>query len=738
VRSREKVETAKPSYSEQMAGGTSPDPSVSTSPRILGRLLADASRIERTQSDPIVSARNAIGVMIPLLVGTAVGSPLSGILGTIGGIQTAFADRPGPYRLRMGRMLITAIAAGITAGLATGLGDSIVASAILLTVCAFAAGQLLSVSPAAAQVGVAATASAIILGHLPAPPLQALLAGLAVFAGGLVQMLLAIVAWPLRRHGPERLALAALYSQIADLARHPISTRTGPPLGTAITDADAVLNGAGHDHGPSVEAYRILLDEAVRARHDLLVLAAYADRLHREGLLDLELLVRGALTCTADFLEEVAAALTAGRAFDGRVSGTARAAIAGATTASAAMHDSVSARAAGARLASLAGKLRAMIATTTTGAEEGRTDEDASGTAWTARLRNPVAVIQANLDLRSSALRHALRLAILLPLTDVITRLGGLERGYWVPLTILVVLRPDFSTTFQRGLLRGIGTIVGVAVGTVLVHLVVSDGAVAMILLLGVFFFLMRFAGPNNVGLSSVCLSALVVVLLSLAGFPAAETAWARSIDTLIGGALALVAALLWPVWERTQVADRLADLLAAYRDYLLVVVDSGSTRERRSAARSNARLARSNAEASVDRARSEPVDAHGAVGLGDSVLAHSHRVVHALMAIDATRRAHQIYGEVDDFKRLVDASAAELGDFCRALKQSTPPEGGTSLRPLRQSLAVTLTDRALAESEGHSDAVIEATDRLVNGLDTLADVLRTRLALVVAANPAG
>ena len=713
------------------------DPSASASPKVLARLLADASKLERTQSDPVVSARNAIGVMVPLLVGTAVGNPLAGVFGTIGGIQTAFADRPGPYRLRMSRMLATAIAGAVTAGLARGLGNSIVASAILLAICAFVAGQLLSVSPAAAQVGVAATASAIILGHLPAPPLQALLAGLAVFAGGLVQMLLAIAAWPLRRHGPERLALAALYTQIADLARHPITTRTSPPLGTAMTDADAVLNGAGHDHGPSVEAYRVLLDEAVRARHDLLVLASYADRLHREELLDLEQLVRDALSGAADFLEEVAAALTAGRAFDGRVSGTARAAIAGATTASAAMHDSVTARAAGARLASLAGKLRAMVTITTTGAEEGRSNEDASGTAWTARLRNPVAVIRANLDLRSSALRYTLRLVILLPLTDVITRLGGLERGYWVPLTILVVLRPDFSTTFQRGLLRVIGTIVGVVLGTVLVHLVFNDGTFAMIGLLGVLFFLMRFAGPNNVGLSSTCLSALVVVLLSFAGYPAAETAWARSIDTAIGGAVALVAALLWPVWERTQVADRLADLLAAYRDYLMTIVDSGTTRERRSAARSNARLARSNAEASVDRARSDPVNAHGSVGLGDSVLAHSHRVVHALMAIDATRQAQQTYRDVDDFKRLVDASAAELANFSRALKQSAPLAGSTSLRPLQQSLAVTLTDRALAETEGHSDAVIEATDRLVNGLDTLADVLRTRLPRVAVPSPA-
>lgn len=113
-----------------------------------------------------------------------------------------------------------------------------------------------------------------------------------------------------------------------------------------------------------------------------------------------------------------------------------------------------------------------------------------------------------------------------------------------------------------------------------------------------------------------------------------------RFIDTAVGGVIALAAAMLWPNWERGQVPERLSDLLGAYRDYLQMMIDPNTTKAHRSAVRSFARLARSSAEASLDRARAEPVDAQAIVDLGSAVLAHSHRLVHALTAIDASRAA--------------------------------------------------------------------------------------------------
>ena len=64
-----------------------------------------------------MAGRNAAGVARPLAIGTLAGGASRGLGRTSGALQTAFADRPGPYRLRMLRMLGTATAAAATSTL---------------------------------------------------------------------------------------------------------------------------------------------------------------------------------------------------------------------------------------------------------------------------------------------------------------------------------------------------------------------------------------------------------------------------------------------------------------------------------------------------------------------------------------------------------------------------------------------------------------------------------------------
>ena len=120
----------------------------------------------------------------------------------------------------------------------------------------------------------------------------------------------------------------------------------------------------------------------------------------------------------------------------------------------------------------------------------------------------------------------------------------------------------------------------------------------------------MRLAGPGNVGLSarlpvrrwSSCCS-------SLAGVAPHQTVLPRGRDTLVGGALALLAVLAWPVWERGLVPTRLAELLAAYRGYLLTVADLARDLGPHAARAERCRgWPAPHAQASVDRARAEPV----------------------------------------------------------------------------------------------------------------------------------
>ena len=63
------------------------------------------------------------------------------------------------------------------------------------------------------------------------------------------------------------------------------------------------------------------------------------------------------------------------------------------------------------------------------------------------------------------------------------------EHGFWIPLTILFVLRPERDETFHRLVLRAVGTALGLVVATALAEWLGGDGvAVALALTIATAF----------------------------------------------------------------------------------------------------------------------------------------------------------------------------------------------------------------------------------------------------------
>ncbi|MBE7189156.1 FUSC family protein [Jatrophihabitans endophyticus] len=700
-----------------------------TRSRAVVALLRDAARIDRSQSDPVVALRNAVGVAAPLAIGVLLGSATIGLPSTIGALQTAFADRPGPYRLRVVRMVGTATVAAITSGLAVLASTSDVGSAALLLVLGFGAGLLLGAGPSATQVGTAAVATALVLGHLPQPPSVAVHVGLLVLLGGVGQTVLAVLGWPLGRHRPERLALAALYRELARAARVPAGTSEPPPTGDVLTATRQTLYGLGHDHGPSVEAYRVLLDEGERIRRETVVIAAAAERLADDRNPILAGFVREASTASAAVLDEIADALVAGREVTDRVLDRARATIRFAITRL--ENDDApgepTRRAAASRLRALSGQLRAAVDSTRTGAGEGRSGQQGRRGV---SLRTRIAELRYALTPSPAVRLHAVRVAVLVAGSDLVTRLAGFERGYWVSLTVLVVLRPDFGSTLQRSTMRVAGTVVGLLIASELVHWI-PGGQWWNVALILIFAFGMRFAGPTNVAPSAISLSALVVVLLAVDGVAPHETLVDRSVATLIGGALAVLAALLLPAWERQFLPGRMAALLRAYRDYLAALADPQADRAALGARRTAARMARTEAQASVDRAEAEPVPARSAIELGRSVLANSHRIVHAELTYDALRGGIAESGGVPELKAFLDDAVRALDITQAAVAAGRAPGSVPRLRR-RYDALVEAVDTSPDRVGGPEAATTleEATDRITDGIDTLVSTLRRELSV--------
>jgi uncharacterized membrane protein YccC len=234
------------------------------------------------------------------------------------------------------------------------------------------------------------------------------------------------------------------------------------------------------------------------------------------------------------------------------------------------------------------------------------------------------------------------------------------------------------------------------------------------------FLFLMRWAGGANYGVLVTALTALVVFLFALSGLPPGEVMTARALNTVAGGAIALTAYRLWPTWERTRIREALAEVLDAYRHYFQAVRDAYLQPEQTAdllRVRQAGRLARTNLEASVARLASEPgVDA-AQLTLLETILANSHRYIHATMAMEAglvRSRPAPARPAFREFANAVDATLYFLSAYLRG-----SPAESSDLPDLR-ALHEVLVRSGGAGNERYELVNVEA-DRMVNSVNSLA-----------------
>ena len=119
------------------------------------------------------------------------------------------------------------------------------------------------------------------------------------------------------------------------------------------------------------------------------------------------------------------------------------------------------------------------------------------------------------------------------------------EHAFWIPLTVAVVLRPEYGAVLVRAVHRFLGTVVGVVAVAVLVTLTATPAwlALAAALALGG----AAFAAPRVYGLAVVGITGSALLSVAV-GDPQGVQVWARLLDTALGCALALVVGvLLWP-----------------------------------------------------------------------------------------------------------------------------------------------------------------------------------------------
>ncbi len=520
---------------------------------LLAGLWRSVTRFDAEKVAPWIALRSALGVTVPLAVSTAFGAASAGLVISTGALNVSFSDGRDPYLQRAGRML-AASALGALGVLAGGLCSRSDAVAVAVsTVWAFAAGMLVALDTAAADIGLVSLITLVVFAAHPMSAEQAAFSGLLALAGGLLQTVLAVAFWPVRRYEPERRVLGNLYQELSRAAASPIQASQAPPASAQSTEARKALASLDRYHTIQGERYLSLLNQAERARLSILMLARLRTRLEREDQRRryVEVLDR-CFQLSSRILALIGDSLVAGETADPALEEMEQLHNL-AEHLRGSNHD-VMLSDVRFQMSGLLGQLRAALDLAAHATLAGRIafERREAGQPWRLRLIGTWATLRANLHLESAAFRHAIRLSVCVAVADALGRGAHWGRSYWLPMTVAIVLKPDFTATFSRGVLRLVGTFVGLALATGLFH-VLPPSVATEVALVDVMMFVLRCFGPANYGIFVTAVSGLIVLLLAITGVAPKEVIAERALTTAVGGLLALVAYGLWPTSKRTE-----------------------------------------------------------------------------------------------------------------------------------------------------------------------------------------
>jgi uncharacterized membrane protein YccC len=585
--------------------------------------------------------RFGLGVGAPLFIGVAMGLPVEGVIVCVGALLVGLTDSGDPYRRRIPQMLVASAWVGTCTFVGELIGADAALTVLVLAIASFAAGICIAAGLTAYLIAVMGPLGMVFATGTPTSPLAALGHGALAALGGLIEVALVLMAWRSHPDAPERIATARLYRATGNWLTEDDRSDDRAPVFLARQRARAVLGDDDIAEEPPDEAgctaaLRALVAVGERIFQELATL-----RRAFEGVEDVDgqlgryrTAIADALTLVADRVQrpprqDAPAAASRNPSDGGRP--LAASAPTGLTASGWARAVALEARVIEAlALSATIGGHRAALRPARLRRGHWRRRARSS-------LRGFAQAIRGGLTPGSSALRHAIRLAVTVAAAAALEVALHFPNGYWAPLTVLWLLRPDFGTTFTRGFQRYAGTAAGAVLAT-LIAATLHPGPYAVAVVATVFAAGISAFMLANYAITSLFITGWVVFATCLAGVPEFSAAVDRVIETTIGAALTLGFYLIWPTWERSAAAAAVADVVEVNRRYAGVVLsswlDGGSDRATIDRVRAESRLTRTDTEALLARARAEP--GRFDFGLATDVLAHMRRFLDGPLALEA------------------------------------------------------------------------------------------------------
>ncbi|WP_288374271.1 FUSC family membrane protein [uncultured Chryseobacterium sp.] len=263
-------------------------------------------------------------------------------------------------------------------------------------------------------------------------------------------------------------------------------------------------------------------------------------------------------------------------------------------------------------------------------------------------------VLRNNISLSSSHFRHAIRITTALMLGYIFSMfdLWGLGHTYWILITITAILKPAYSITKQRNLLRLYGTIAGASIAYAILHFIHINGVLFAILLISM---IMCFSFLKGRYFWAVLFMTIYVFLSFNFLNPGKINIIFkdRIIDTVIAGIIAFaVSYIVLPVWEHTQNLDLMkksaADNLIYFQSVISKFLQGNFDLEDYKVKRKNAIISLANLSDNFQRMISDPKNQQKKLEVVHQFVATSHLITAYTASLSQYSKSSEQYPEID------------------------------------------------------------------------------------------
>lgn len=185
-------------------------------------------------------------------------------------------------------------------------------------------------------------------------------------------------------------------------------------------------------------------------------------------------------------------------------------------------------------------------------------------------------ILSQNFSLKSNHFRHAIRITLALLIGYTVSKLPFLhiQKTFWILITILAIMRPAYSITKHRNILRLYGTLGGAIVGIFIVHFITNPLVLFIIFLV---CLVLTFSFLKDKYAWAVFFMTIYIFMMFDFMKPGNfnEIFIERLIDTVIAGIIVfLVSYLVLPIWEHQKNKTLMLNYIKANTQYFNNIIE--------------------------------------------------------------------------------------------------------------------------------------------------------------------